>query len=82
MDTVANGWAQAKVRTPIQAFDQIKNYQKKRQTKRQTSRKGIVKETLPDWAKEDYQPKKQETSAKQLAEIQAQMERLNKSKED
>lgn len=82
MDTVANGWAQAKVRTPIQAFDQIKNYQKKRQTKRQTSRNGIVKETLPDWAKEDYQPKKQETSAKQLAEIQAQMERLNKSKED
>lgn len=82
MDTVANGWAQAKVRTPIQAFDQIKNYQKKRQTKRQASRKGTVKETLPDWAKEDYQPKKQETSAKQLAEIQAQMERLNKSKED
>lgn len=80
MDTVANGWAQAKVRTPIQAFDQIKTYQKKRQTRKQPARKGQVKETLPDWAKEDYQPKKKETSAEELAAIQAQMERLNKSK--
>jgi hypothetical protein len=41
--------------------------------------KGTKRETLPDWARDDYEPsKKKETSPETLAEIKAQMARLQK----
>jgi len=44
--------------------------------------KGTQRETLPDWARDDYEPEKKETTPEELAAIQVRMARLQASKDD
>ncbi|ANZ62200.1 DnaD domain protein [Secundilactobacillus paracollinoides] len=87
-DTIANSWAQASVKTPEDALKEIHRYQKERdnpQPGRKGNRRqqGTVKETLPDWAKSDYQPDKKATD-KSVSDAQQQraIDRLKKLKSE
>lgn len=83
IDTVANSWSQAKIKTPIAALNQIKNHgQRKPNNKRSSSGnytgRRQVKEKLPDWAKDDYQNPEQKATPAQVAQLKAQIERQRK----
>ncbi|MTV82627.1 DnaD domain protein [Secundilactobacillus folii] len=60
-DTIANRWAQDGVKTPEDALASIHKFKTARDQPRTARRRGTtqnVKETLPDWAKSDYQSKR------------------------
>lgn len=63
-DTIANRWAQDGVKTPEDALASIRKFKadraKPKASRRRSGTKNI-KETLPDWAKNDYQPKTKKT---------------------
>ncbi|HBF75014.1 MAG TPA: replication initiation/membrane attachment protein, partial [Lactobacillus sp.] len=66
-DTIANRWAQDGVKTPEDALASIRKFKADRAKPKTTRRRGgtkNIKETLPDWAKSDYQPKKKKTLSK------------------
>lgn len=85
VDEIANTWAQKGVKTPEAAIEEIHRYadtqRKKGQTRTGNRRQPVknVKETLPDWAKEDYQPKpKAELTQAEKDQFNAQMAELKK----
>lgn len=63
-DTIANRWAQDGVKTPEDALASIRKFKTERSKPKTTRRRGgtkNIKETLPEWAKNDYQPKTKKT---------------------
>ncbi len=85
-DTVANGWAQAGVTTAAEAIREIHRYRAKQNSPKKTPRRSAssnrrtVKETLPEWAKDDYQPTNgtgSKLSDEQRAKMAEQLKRLN-----
>lgn len=83
-DSVAIPWAQHGVKTPYDAVVEIHRFRANRakrasQPRRNASGRKNVKETLPDWAKEDYKPKSSGTqlSDAQRAKMAEQLKRLN-----
>lgn len=82
IDTVANSWSQAKLTTPVQALNQIKNYNQKKTTNKRSSggnyNRRQVKEKLPDWAQDDYQTTTQKATPEQIAKLKAQIEQQRK----
>lgn len=87
VDTVANSWSQAKLTTPVQALNQIKERSQRKSTTRRTSTSNYghrqVKEKLPDWAKDDYQTADDKATPAQIAKLKAQIkqQREQQSKE-
>ncbi|MHC9532471.1 replication initiation and membrane attachment family protein [Dellaglioa sp. L3N] len=81
VDTMANDWSQQKVKTPEDAINQVRQFNtKKTETKvsNQRQRKIIKKETLPDWAKDDYQAPEVDVKIDK-AELQRQLAEFNKT---
>lgn len=81
VDTMANDWSQQKVKTPEDAINQVRHFNtKKTETKvaNQRQRKIIKKETLPDWAKDDYQAPEADTEIDKAA-LQRQLDEFNKT---
>lgn len=83
-ETIANSWAQAGVKTADDAVKEIHRFQEERNKPRPNRNgnrrsQGTVKETLPDWAKKDYQPTKK-TTEDPVSDAQQQraIDRLNK----
>lgn len=88
VDTVANSWAQAGVTDATGALMQIKQRQQRvttgsnqRTGSKSRPQRRQVRETLPDWAKEGYQDKKQKMSSAEVAKIKARLEKLKKQQE-
>ena len=82
-DTIANNWGRAGVKTSVDAYNEIRHHQEQRQqrqTKRRSyrNRRGTIKEQLPDWAKEDYQPNVKPASSEQIAKSQQLLANLRK----
>ena len=78
---MANDWSQQKVKTPEDAINQVRHFNtKKTETKvtNQRQRKIIKKETLPDWAKDDYQAPEADTEIDKAA-LQRQLDEFNKT---
>lgn len=85
-DTIANNWGRAGVKTSVDAYNEIRRHQEQReqrQSKRRPyrSRRGTIKEKLPDWAKEDYQPQVKAASAEQIAKSQQLLAELRKKQQ-
>ncbi|WP_409022692.1 replication initiation and membrane attachment family protein [Dellaglioa sp. P0083] len=81
VDTMANDWLQQKVKTPEEAINQVRQFNnKKSETKasNQRQRKIIKKETLPDWAKDDYQAPKVDVKVDK-DELKRQLAEFNKT---
>lgn len=81
VDTMANDWSRSKVQTPQDALLEIHRHQENassRGPRRNTPAKSV--ETLPDWAKEGYQPKasEQSLSKTELDELNQQLAELEK----
>ncbi|GAX02661.1 replicative DNA helicase [Secundilactobacillus pentosiphilus] len=81
-DTIANRWAQDGVKTPEDALASIRKFKaerdKPKNSRRRRSTKNI-KETLPDWAKNDYQPqKKKALSQSDQDQFNEQLNKLKK----
>lgn len=81
-DTIANRWAQDGVKTPEDALTSIRKFKANRAKSQNNRRRGTtknVKETLPDWAKSDYEPKaKKEMTAAEKEAFNAQLNELKK----
>lgn len=83
IDTVANSWSQASIKTPVEALNQIKTYGQKKTSKKRSGNyasRHQVKEKLPDWAKDDYQNTEQKATPAQVAQLKAQIERQRKQR--
>ncbi|WP_137597366.1 DnaD domain protein [Paucilactobacillus kaifaensis] len=83
IDTVANSWSQSKIKTPVEALNQIKNHGRKKPNNKRAAggsytNRRQVKEKLPDWAKEDYQNTEQKATPAQVAQLKAQIEKQRK----
>jgi len=80
---IVEGWRQKNIATVEQAEKANQEHEQRMSTERGGwSNQPKQKETLPDWAKDDYEPEKKETTPEKLAAIQAQMARLQASKDD
>lgn len=87
VDTTSNSWAERGVKTAEEAVIQIHEWhlEKAKPTQRKSynranGKRRNVKETLPDWAKEGYQPPKQ--SAQEVSDRNAEFkQRLNRLKQ-
>ena len=80
---IVEGWRQKNIATVEQAEKANQEHEQRMSTERGGwSNQTKQKETLPDWAKDDYEPEKKETTPEELAAIQAQMARLQASKDD
>ena len=80
---IVEGWRQKNITTVEQAEKANQEHEQRMSTERGGwSNQPKQKETLPDWAKDDYEPEKKETTPEELAAIQAQMARLQASKDD
>ena len=71
------------MKTSVDAYNEIRHHQEQRQqrqTKRRSyrNRRGTIKEQLPDWAKEDYQPNVKPASSEQIAKSQQLLANLRK----
>lgn len=80
---IVEGWQQKNITTVEQAKKANQEHEQRMSTERGGwSNQPKQKETLPDWAKDDYEPEKKETTPEELAAIQARMARLQASKDD
>jgi len=80
---IVEGWQQKNITTVEQAEKANQEHEQRMSSERGGwSNQPKQKETLPDWAKDDYEPEKKETTPEKLAAIQAQMARLQASKDD
>ncbi|WP_251548003.1 DnaD domain protein [Limosilactobacillus caecicola] len=86
-DAIANNWSRAGVQTAVDAYREIQRHLVKRnQSSQQRSyrrggRKGTVKERVPEWAKQGYQPKAQAATAEQLAESKKLLAELHRNRQ-
>ncbi|GLB46750.1 helicase DnaB [Philodulcilactobacillus myokoensis] len=82
-DTIADNWSQKQINTPEQAIQYIKlrdnNANEKHYQKNAYHRNGKpkIKETLPEWAKEDYHPKYKKASLATRKRVKEKLKRLN-----
>ncbi|GAX01230.1 hypothetical protein C5L25_001853 [Secundilactobacillus silagei JCM 19001] len=81
-DTVANRWAQDGVKTPEDALASIRKFKAERakpKVGRRRNNQKNIKETLPDWAKNDYQPTtKKPLTQSDKEQFNAQLNKLKK----
>ncbi|MCH5462713.1 hypothetical protein HC026_07780 [Lactobacillus sp. LC28-10] len=81
-DTIANRWAQDGVKTPEDALASIRKFKAERAKPKSSRRRSgtkNIKETLPDWAKNDYQPKaKKALTQSDQAAFNEQLNKLKK----
>ena len=81
LDTLANSWAKAKIATPEAAMAEVKaHYQPKPAVtkRRRKTAEPVQKETLPDWAKADYQAQPEKLSQSDEQALQASLAGLKK----
>ena len=89
LDTIANDWSKAKIKTPQLAIQKIRDRQQAAAKPRRSRRQPTVRETLPDWAKKPSESgattskaKLSTAQQKQLQQRIARLEERSKGKED
>lgn len=86
VDRVANDWAKAKVQTPEQAIDHMRNYKEEQESQRiqrQNGRAPRAREQLTDWNAQSQTPTSEVAASEDDAnEIQKLRQRLNQAKKN
>lgn len=85
-DSIANRWAKDGVNTPEDAIKAIRSYEngeRPKQSSRRSRNTKNVKETLPDWAKDDYQTNdtKKQLTTDQRQQLNERLKRLNQKRD-